>query len=118
MINNKSLPHNSKKGSQFQLIEEKIQLSPLRKIKLYFSFNRYSFLLLFCALFPALVIILFKPQWWWLWGTFSLIGIWLLRWVWFIHAQTPKKFHILKKNIYLQNQSTEIGKYCSDPCYR
>ncbi|MGM0598091.1 MAG: MerC domain-containing protein [Myxococcota bacterium] len=120
MLNSTSLPPNFKKGAHFQTIEDKIQFSPLKKIKLYFSFNRYSFLLLFCALLPALVIILLKPQWWWLWGIFALVGIWLLRWAWLIHAQTFKKFHILKKNIYRQNQTekSSIGKYCSDPCYR
>jgi hypothetical protein len=111
-----------KKSENFDQIEKEVKFSLLKKLMLYFSFNRYTYLILagtFAVIFP---IILFLFSWWWLWVPLCLIGLWFLKFSFNIHAQTSKKFHITKKWIFnIKHENAEMDemiKYCEDPCYR
>ncbi|MBN2722588.1 MAG: hypothetical protein JXR95_00795 [Deltaproteobacteria bacterium] len=110
------------KGENFLLIEEKIQFGFPKKLKLYFSFNRYAYLLLISGILLPLSSLILKPAWWWLTLLLLFPAIWMIKWAYFIHSQTSKKFHILKKQMFEHSESggelSPLSKYCGDPCYR
>jgi len=104
----------------FHEVERAVTFSRWQKVRLFFSYNRYALAILALSLTIPTVLFMFTR--WYFWVPAALVALLALYWAWHIYRQFPKKLHITKKMLLAQRnssfQTTDIVKYCGDPCYR
>ncbi len=97
-------------------------LHPLTWVRLWFSFQRYAFVLTALAVSPLVVVAVVAPTVWWAWLVAVVPALWVGRFAVEVWFRWPRKIRLWRVGVHRiaagRFVPEDVRTHCGDPCYR
>lgn len=102
--------------------QTKRSLGWAERLRLWFSYQRYAFILVVLPVGVVAALIGVAPSWWWLWGPVALVALKFVAFAVEVYGRWPRKMRatlLADRRIAAGRFRPEmVRRYCGDPCFR